>query len=302
MTKVLAAADIGSNTAHLLVASLGSTGLSRLVNESDWLSLGQIVSQKGHIPVALADHLVRSVTGFRRRSVQQRASGLYLFATEAMRRAENHADVLRRIEVETGLKVDLVSPSVEAELGLLGALFDSDGPSPFLLVEGGGGSVQIALCNGEELECAVSLPLGTGVILDRAGLSEVPDEAHVARAIAIIEERLSSAPAMTGARRMVSSGGVARGFLRALHPDGERLLRLDELEYLARVAQRLPVDRLSDRFRVKARRAATLLPGALVYLAIMRRFGFDQTTISEYGVREGAVLLMSRGRIEPCPL
>ena len=100
----------------------------------------------------------------------------------------------------------------------------------------------------------------------------------------------------------MASGGVARGLWRALHPDGEKRLHRAELEYLAWSVQRLTIDRAINRFGVKAKRVGTLLPGAMVYLALMERFDLTEMSVSEFGVREGAILEMARGKVEACPL
>jgi len=93
-------------------------------------------------------------------------------------------------------------------------------------------------------------------------------------------------------------GGVARGLWRALHPDGEKRLALAEIEYLIWATERLSTERIIERFNVKPKRAGTLLPGALVYLALMRKFGVAELAISEFGVREGAILNMAKGLIK----
>jgi exopolyphosphatase/guanosine-5'-triphosphate,3'-diphosphate pyrophosphatase len=67
-----------------------------------------------------------------------------------------------------------------------------------------------------------------------------------------------------------------------------------ELDYLAWAASRLTIDRIVNRFSVKQKRAGTLLSGALVYAALMDHFGLDEIAISEFGIREGAILEMFR--------
>jgi exopolyphosphatase/guanosine-5'-triphosphate,3'-diphosphate pyrophosphatase len=95
---------------------------------------------------------------------------------------------------------------------------------------------------------------------------------------------------------VVASGGVIRGLWRAVHPDGEKKVFREELEFLRWTTARMPVDRIGSRFGVKQRRAQTLLPGSLVYLALMEKFGVSEITVSEFGVREGAILEMAKGR------
>ena len=58
------------------------------------------------------------------------------------------------------------------------------------------------------------------------------------------------------------------------------------------------MDATIARFDVKPKRAGTLLPGALVYLALMQKFQLAEVMVSEFGVREGAILEMARGNIK----
>lgn len=302
MPEVFAAADIGSNTVHLLVAGLDSVGLKRLINESEWLSLGQVVSHEGGIPSDLIDRLIATLGTFRAHAKSQGAQGLYVFATEAVRKASNYRDVIKRLQKATGLTIDVISPNKEAELGLKGALLDCPQEDKFLLVETGGGSVQLALCEGPDILAETSLPIGTGVILDKANLRHPAPASSLNAATKMVNEPLKKLIGFEGARTMVASGGVARGLWRALHPDGERSLHIVEVEYLAWSTQHLNQTTISKRYGVKPKRAVTLLPGALIYQAIMAHFGMHEMTVSQYGVREGAILEMSQGRIVPCPV
>jgi exopolyphosphatase/guanosine-5'-triphosphate,3'-diphosphate pyrophosphatase len=144
--------------------------------------------------------------------------------------------------------------------------------------------------------------LGTGRVIAESDLrSPCPDYALQA-AESYIEHTLEESGLDFKARRAVASGGVGRGLWRALHPDSEKVLSLIELDYVVWAASRLPPDRIVARFGVKQKRAGTLLPGALVYRALMRKFGVTEMVVSEFGIREGAVLEMAAGRIAKCPV
>ena len=294
MPRVLAAADIGSNTAHLLVADVQAGKVKRLANVSEWLSLGEVVSREGHLPTEVVDQLVPTVAAFCMVAEEKRSERLYFFATEAMRAASNHDEVLRLIERKTGVAVEVVSPQREAELTLLGVRADCAGESPFVVVELGGGSVQVALCNGPGLVQDVSLPIGTGALIAQAALGQPAAESAVEEVRRTVELAVSSLGPTWSTRRMVLAGGVARGIWRALHPDGERTLHVRELDHLAWGSARLSLGQLVGRYRVKPKRAQTLLPGSVAYGALMRWAGHDWARVSEYGVREGAVLEMAK--------
>jgi len=298
MPTVLAAADIGSNTVHLLVANIGLTGLQRLSNDSEWLSLGQVVSHTGEIPKEIVGRLVSTLTEFKAKAKSLDAGGLYVFATEAVRKAKNHKEVLRFVRKETGLEVDVITPRREAELGLKGALLDCPKQGKFLFAETGGGSVQVAICDGLEILEETSMPIGTGVLIDQAEGATKSVEAMKET----IEKAISEIPNNESVAQILASGGVARGLWRALHPDGDPIIHQEELEFLRWSTSRLNQKTISNRYRVKGKRAVTLLPGSLIYLALMRKFQTSELTVSQFGVREGAILELSQGKIVPCAL
>lgn len=298
MGRLIAAADIGSNTAHLLIASVGESGLKRLVNTSEWLSLGQHVSREGRIGDSKRKELIATLREFRQTVDEYGVDDYYVFATEAMRVAENHDEVLAQIEKKTDTKVEIISPAREAELSVLAAAVDCPGPDPMLMVEAGGGSVQVAFCEEGKVIRQTSLPIGTGVLTNRSGLEYPATTSQIMRLREIIAEECEIVADYPSVARIVGCGGVARGLWRAMHADGERDLVAEEISFLAWDTQRLSPKTIVARYGVKLRRAETLLPGAYVFLEIMGLFGHDHVTVSQYGVREGAVLEMARSKEE----
>ena len=293
MALVIAAADIGSNTAHLLVAEVTDGKLRRLVNESEWLSLGEVVSRTGEIPRKDVLRLLDSMDSFMRLAQANNADQTYIFATEAMRQAKNHDEVLQEIKRKTGLDVDIVTARRETEFSLRAVAMDSPGPDPFLLVEMGGGSLQIALCKASRVLEGVSAPIGTGALLARTALEQPPSPEQIVELGRVIRDALDPVDDMGAPRRVVAAGGVARGIWRALHPDLDRVIAIQELEHLAWDTARLTSAQITARYGVKQKRAQTLLPGATAFAAVLRLVGQPDMTVSEFGVREGAILEMA---------
>ncbi len=293
MARIFAAADIGSNTAHLLIAATDGDIVMRLDNINEWVPLGEIVAAQGEIPKAQADILVEAMKDFRRAAAGRKADRLYVFATEAIRSAKNSRQVLQRINREAGVSVEVITPAREAELSFIGTRLDGREAKANLLFEVGGGSAQIASVDRATIAVDTSLPLGTGRLISEAGLKQPCDESALKKAVEYIQQILAETelPAVS-TPVAIASGGVARGLWRALHPDGEKRLSREEIEYLIWATQRLTVETIIKRFSVKPKRAGTLLAGALVYQALLEKFGLDVITVSEFGVREGAVLEM----------
>jgi exopolyphosphatase/guanosine-5'-triphosphate,3'-diphosphate pyrophosphatase len=297
VTRILAAADIGSNTAHLLVAATDGSLVMRIDNYNEWIPLGEVVAREGMVPKEQVQQLISAVKEFKRVCKVKQAQSLYVFATEGLRQARNHSEVLRKIANETGVKVDIVSPRKEAELSLGGVSLDTRNMGIEMLFEVGGGSAQIGVVGDGAFSEEESLPLGTGRIIAESGLRNPCTDIAIKAARTYINETLKKGKIKVNPQIAVASGGVARGLWRALHPDGEKVLAYEEIEYMEWAACRLPLDRVITRFGVKNRRATTLLPGALVYRALMERFGLKQVLISEFGIREGAILQMAKNEL-----
>lgn len=295
MPPIFAAIDIGSNTVHLLVAEVCKNGqLRRIDNRSEWLSLGEDVARLGRIPDEKATLLVQLLRNYEVVARQSRAGRPYVFATEAMRSAENGLETLDRLNRETGLKVHLIDARTEAAYSLAGVALDWNRSGEFVLLEVGGGSVQAALCRAHELEKQWSIPIGTGKVSGIANLNNPPTESQIASARRFIEEKIDEADLELANEAIVASGGIARGFVRALHPDGEKWVAKEEIAYLNWSCQRLTHEQIVQRFGVKPKRAAAMFAGTLVYGALLDKLGAEGMFVSEYGVREGAILLQAK--------
>lgn len=299
----MAAADVGSNTVHVLVAETDGQSITRIDNESTWISLGEEVARVGEISDERAAELVSILQDYKKLAKSHGARHMYVFATEAMREAANHEAVLERIRVQTDLEVELISPRRETELSLEGVLLDSPADLDFL-IEIGGGSAQVAHVSGGKVSVSASLLLGTGRLIAEAKLEHPCPPERISVANELIQSRLDELRGLDsdGPKLAVASGGVARGLWRALHPDGEPMLYRQEFDYVAWAAGYLPISHIAARFCVKEKRAATLLPGALVYGSLMDRLEITDLHVSMYGVREGAILEIVRGAVKPCPV
>lgn len=301
MPPVFAATDIGSNTVHLLVAQVGERAVMRLRNESEWLSLGEIVSRQGEIPDGLERLLISTLKRYRAIAETHRAKHFYVFATEAMRMARNHRDVMARINRHLGVEVDLISPRREAELGIAGVQIDCPSSGPMAVLEVGGGSAQVARCDSDRaITHEYSLPIGTGRLTAEVGLKQPANSEGVATLGRLVADAAEPCRQIPSVDRVVASGGVARGVWRALHPDGARLIHREELAYLQWSSARLTTAEICMRFGVKSKRADTLLPGSTVFIGLLDALGHEEMVVSEFGVREGAVFEMAKGKIERC--
>ena len=298
MGRILGVADIGSNTAHLMIGECDGKSIRRLTSQSEWISLGEVVALRGFVPPDRAAYLVSAMAEFLSLCRSYRAESLYVFATEAIRAAENGGALLDSIHQKTGLRIETISSHREAELSYRGAGLDVPKHKSAILIEVGGGSVQVARFDKGQMQQQISLPLGTGKLIAEAALPPDPTAGCAERAEEHILDVLSLMPPFKSAELVIASGGVARGLWKALHPDGDTQITTPELDYMVYASSRLNSAQIASRFGIKGKRSRTMLPGALVYRALLQSLSSPDMIVSAFGIREGAMLELFEGCVK----
>ena len=207
MVRTFAAADIGSNTAHLLVAATDGELVMRVDNLNEWIPLGEVVTRYGEIPKDVMEMLILAVKEFKRIAASKKVDGFYVFATEGTRLARNHTAVIEKILKETGVNVEIISPATEALLSFRGTQLDTRHLGAKILFEVGGGSAQVAVIEDDAIVEQVSLPLGTGRIIAETGLSNPCSKYSLVAADNYIKRKLQDCPIKTQGALAVASGG-----------------------------------------------------------------------------------------------
>ena len=295
--------DIGSNTVHLLVVD-AYPGAHPLPSSSHKIALrlSEGMSPDGSVSSEQADRLVDFVRECVKLSDDQGVEDLVSFATSAVREAPNGQSVLDRVAQETGVELEVLSGRDEARLTFLAVRRWFGWSSGRLLVlDIGGGSLELASGLDEEPDVAISLPLGAGRVTrdhlhgDPPSARSVADARRHVRAVLARELR----PLLvTGAPdRVVGTSKTFRSLARVAGAAPR-----DEGPYVARslsqadVTAWVPRARRDGPFRprrpagVSPDRAGQLLGGALVAEAALDLLAVDALTICPWALREGIIL------------
>jgi exopolyphosphatase/guanosine-5'-triphosphate,3'-diphosphate pyrophosphatase len=295
--------DVGSNTVHLLVvdAHPGACPLpAHSVKEE--LRLAQLLDGDGAISPAGVDRLIRVVRDAAREAEDKGVEALLPFATSAVREARNADEVLARVHRETGVDLRVLSGEDEAKLTFLAARrWFGWSAGRLLMLDIGGGSLEIAYGIDEEPDAAVSLPLGAGRLTGAWLRADPPDpeevrtlRRHVRTEIArTVGEftRLGSPDHVVATsktfRQLARLAGAARS---AEGPYVQRELTRDALEtWVPKLAAMTERER-AELPGVSEGRAGQLVAGALVAEAAMDLFGVDRVEICPWALREGVIL------------
>lgn len=295
--------DVGSNTVHLLVvdAHPGAHPLP-MSSEKTMLRLAEKIDGSGNITEDGAGELVATVAAGRETATALGCEDLLAFATSAVRAAANSAAVIERIQRETGVGIQVLSGQDEARLTFLAVrrwLGWSAGK--LLVLDIGGGSLEIAGGLDEEPELACSLPLGAGTLTRTRFSTDPPERAEVDGLRELLDEQLG--PVTDKLRdgdeydRVVGTSKTFRSLARltgaAPPADGplvRRPLTHAGLRQLIAFISRMPAADLAELDGVGANRAQQLVAGALVAETAMRGAGIGELEICPWALREGVIL------------
>jgi exopolyphosphatase / guanosine-5'-triphosphate,3'-diphosphate pyrophosphatase len=294
--------DIGSNTVHLLVvdAHPGAHPLPAYSHKVS-LRLSEFLEQ-GRIAESGATALAEIVADALRIAEDQGVQDVIAFATSAVREADNGEEVLQEIRHTTGVPLQVLSGPDEARLTFLAVRRWFGWSSGHLLVvDIGGGSLEIAAGLDEVPDAAVSLPLGAGRLTREflPGDPPTPDDVRALRRRIRIEigAELRDIVKTGTPDRVVGTSKTLRSLARvagaAPSSEGQYAVRELRAEDLSQLVDRLAGMTVAERRAlpgVSPERAAQLLAGALVADAAMDLLALEHLEICPWALREGVIL------------
>jgi len=305
----IAAIDIGSNSIRQIVADVGADGTIRVVDEmkaAPRLAAGTRESKRldeGRMRDAL--EVVGRMTTLARQLGAERVEAV---ATSAVRDTANGQLFLDRILEENGLAVRVLDGEEEARLSFRSALAHFElGKGRAVVLDIGGGSLEIALSADGLLERLISLPLGALLLTEEFLPGEVK-RSRVKKLRRKVRRALSRKLPVRNwhSATVIGSGGTCtnigemylarRGMHMAQTVQGTRV-PCAEIERMLDALIDLPAD---DRARVPGlspARADIIIAGICVIVEVLERLDAPELTVSSYGIREG--LLLETARVRP---
>jgi exopolyphosphatase/guanosine-5'-triphosphate,3'-diphosphate pyrophosphatase len=284
----LAAVDIGSNTVHSLVADVVKGRLEEVAHYVEMPELGAQVARTGSIGVRTkpAIRALRSVVA------RARTHGFDLLlacATQAARQAEDGADFARAAGEAIGTTVHVISAVREAELSFLGVASRHAVRREWAMVDLGGGSTEVVIARGREMQRSASLPIGSGVLASTY-FSDPPKPEERARMRKAALRELAHAPDGE-VERLVATGGTASNLPLVLtHRNPPPVLTTSDL---LRCEARLDGARavqVAQTVGLPTNRVKAMRAGIEALLLFLDWYGLAVLQISHEGVRQGMLL------------
>jgi broad specificity phosphatase PhoE len=300
----VAVLDLGSTSFHLLVADATAGGeIRRVLREREMLRLGALVASGGRIPEPVCARAVEAARTLHRRAAAAHAEPVLAVATSALRDARNGRQLARRIGDSIGVPVRVLSGEQEARLifaAFRQRLAIRDGP--YLGIDLGGGSLEIALGDDSDVYWETTLPLGVARLHGELGREDPMLRAAREAIRARVRGSLSGVMREIARRRpieCIGAGGTLSALARRVvarrtswPARGVNQLFLPVSE-LREVAAELVASSHEERLRMPGlqKQRADLLPtGAVVLECLVNELGLAGITVSNWGLREGVIL------------
>jgi exopolyphosphatase/guanosine-5'-triphosphate,3'-diphosphate pyrophosphatase len=299
--------DVGSNTVHLLVVDAHrGAHPTPMHDDRSVLRLAEHVGDDGVLSKEGEKALLRAVQRACHQAEEQGCEELLALVTSAIRDATNGLEVLGRIRERTGVHLQVLTGEDEARLTFLAVRrWFGWSAGQLLVLDIGGGSLELASGVDEDPDVALSLPLGAGRMTRRF----LPDAQHGGRPdLAALEKLASHADELLtpAARKLEKAGSpdlvaatsktfrtLARLTGAAPYSAGlqvPRELSLDGLDQLVGFVSRIESSALAELRGVSPDRAHQVPAGAVVAATTMRLLDVPCVRICPWALREGVIL------------
>ncbi|HEY0929314.1 MAG TPA: Ppx/GppA phosphatase family protein [Gemmatimonas sp.] len=304
----IAAIDIGSNSVRQIIADVSPLGQIRVIDEMKAMPrLGEGLEATAQLSEEAMEAAVSAVQRMVTLAGQLGAARIEIVATSAVRDANNAADFTGRVAAATGHQLRILSGEEEALLCFRSALAHFElGAGRTVIMDIGGGSLEIVLSKDGLIERVASLPFGA-VRLTEKFLTPAVRPRRVRALRAHVREGLKKALPVKDWRgaQIIGSGGtftnlagmvLARQRVAVRSAHGTRVTRV-ELEHVLDWLQRLDSEERQRVAGLNPARSDIIVAGLAVAAEVLSRFDPHDLLTSGYGIREG--LLLEAARISP---
>lgn len=283
-----AAIDIGSNAVRLLIKSIDREAvqekkIKKVMMLRVPLRLGFDVFSIGELSEKKADKLRRLMKAFRQLMKIYDVDDYRACATSAMRDARNGRTIIKKIEKDTGIRIEIIDGQEEARMiynNHIECMEDRLGN--YMYVDVGGGSTEINLLTNGELVWSVSYNIGTVRMLSNAVKEGTWQQ---------MEEELMKVTEGVAAINIIGSGGNINKLFRLADKKDKKLQRLpvSSLQTVYDVLKPLTPEERVEALSLKQDRADVIVPAAEIFLKIAEVVHAEYIYVPVIGLSDGII-------------
>lgn len=299
MSQKYSAIDIGSNALRIIVAEWSpEKNAHQLEILKKWrapVRLGQDVFQSENISEETLDKAIKAFHKFKKINEKYNVQHCRAIATSALREAKNKAHFIDTIFKTTGFKIDLIDGLEEGRL--IHAAVNREvlmERKSTLLIDIGGGSVEVTFSENGKIDTTQSFPMGTVRTLDllkRKNLSEEQIEKIIEEYTPTLQNYIESSGFLGHLDFAIGTGGniecLGELKIQLLKKIPNTYLTLKELEEIIIQLRKFSIKDRVKKLGLREDRADVIIPAALVVYEIMKLSSCFKLLIPRVGLRDG---------------
>lgn len=295
-----AAIDIGSNAIRMVIGGYDEHDHIQIYRKMrEAVRLGKDVFEKNKMISAESfGAALKAFEKFRKAIDEQDIKNVRAVATSAVREATNGKEFVDTISKTYGIKVQIIDGIEEAKL--IQRAVESEIPLSLrraLLIDIGGGSVEITVTEGNKIQFMESLPLGTVRLLKMAEKEKLSDkdiEKVITETLAGFAKKLAEIKRKTPLEIAIGTGGNVEclGVVRAalFNKSSMSKVYLEELDKIIKKLDEMSYKERIDKWKLKPDRADVILPASLVVRKVMQMAEIETLQIPRVGLKDGLLL------------
>ena len=278
--RKFAVIDVGSNSVRLMFVADGNV----LYKSLNTTRLGEGLAESARLSPAAIERSTKAVAAFYGQAKSEGAEDVRVFATAAVRSAENRTEFLEKVRALCGAEVDVISGEEEAEIGILGALGNADGG----VLDVGGASTELVIKQEGKFIYKKSVDIGVVRLKDKCGRDKS----------ALVEEGERTVPKYGDVPKMETVYGIggtattlAAQFLGLTEYDPKKItgteISVEDMQRLADKLSAMSVEEIAALPCMPKGRADVLSGGAVWIAVLMQRLGIKKMIVSDRDNLEG---------------
>ena len=282
----LAAIDIGTNACRLLISEVTThTKEEPQFNKLNLirvpLRLGFDVFETGEISKPKKGMILQTMKAYSHLMNAYRVDRHIAVATSAMRDAKNKNEVVRKIFLETGINIQIISGDFEASLIYESHIAEHlNSNSNYLYIDVGGGSTEITFFSNNQLVYKRSFNIGTIRILKNMVQESDWDFMK--------EEIRENIKGIKNTMAIGTGGNINKVFSLSKKKDGKSL-DINLLKDYYKEFSSCSVEERIRNYNLREDRADVIVPALLIYIQVMKWANIDEILVPKIGLADGLI-------------
>lgn len=293
-TIKFAGIDIGSNAIRLIINNVvpgenyGDSILNKIVYLRLPMRLGGDVFQYGQITDSKIKEFLTGLKIYKdiMEYYHIEEDHYRACATSATRSASNGIDVIKLVQKELGLKIDVINGIEESELLFKTNIYNLPEGNIFLSADLGGGSLQITLFKNDTLFWTHSYEIGTVRILSKKTKQSEFDD---------FENKMKEIASKYDDLRLIGSGGNINKISKVL---SNKYLKIQDIRTLYDELEPMTINQRIKKYSFREDRADVIVPAAGIYIKLMELLNIDTIYVPKIGLADGIIRELYEKHVE----